>query len=1228
MQTQRHRDSYSFILKGFTIPLFIFGIFFGGISWAPLADAATPTNEIGPTGEDPLIREFFQTVFGESTPDFSDPSLKIVPAVIPSEGIKTGNIENGTIKGEDIASRTLSEDKIAGCTGASELFVWDGDNWNCTSTTTIGLQQVSTSSDGYFTGLGTNASPLSINPSKVQRRVNGSCNAGTFLQSVGEDGSPTCAAPTDGDTDPTNEIQGAKIGGGIERDADNNFGLLSNCASGELLQWRDNGSGVNTWQCTPKNFVNFWQQNNTNISYTGGNVGIGTSTPTSALHVEGVAQFGSNPFLYIGKSGSVQTAPDVQFDLQGFMAAESNLHLYIDSDNNQTDAFLSIGANSSKVGIGDTVLFTVKENGNVGIGSSNPGSKLHLSGNGGQTLLIKPTTMSFGDISSIKFSDSDNGTGPMSINYKDDGTADLNIDGGNVGIGVIDPTEKLDVNGTIRATDFVKADGSPIGVWGKNGTKIYYNDGNVGIGTNNPASKLQVSGEIVAQNGFGERLYLGGDSANHDLEIGTLDAGVTGIAFWSRATSDHMHIAAKNGSFSGTITATNLSGNNTGDQGIIENYGLQKNGSNNFGLIGTCGNGQLLKWNGTIWSCQNDDGITSELDPTVKAFAKANLPNCPTGQVLVGDGTNLSCVADKLRSESEIEGFINNNNFDMGTHTITVPNPISANNVANKGYVDSLITGLSWKDPVNAGVNPNGTDSFGTHGICNTTKKTWTTYNKDNDMIYTCNGSAWVALSTSVGTPNATDTVPGKIQITGDLSGNYDSPQIKAGAIVNADINASAAIAGSKIAPNFGSQNIITTGKIGVGDTTPDSDLKIDVEGKIGATQYCDQNGANCIASSNLDVWRKNASDSTKLYYNNGYIGIGTDTPTERLHIVNGNIKADAFILTNGTPLSGPWQINNTTKAAFYDFNDGNASHGFVGIGTANPTTKLHVVGTIKATDFVKEDGTSLTSTWSRNGDNTYYNVGKVGIGTSTPETSLQILGTAGKSKIAINSGDTTNPELILDNDSNIANNNHWSIYGDNASGSLRFAKSGTDKFRFASDGKMGVGLASGDSIAANLHAVGTTGEQLRLQNSTNYAGFSMNGTNALNIQVNGGSDSQVIIGNATNQNNLLLFNGDVEKYHIALDATDDVLKIGKGETVGDPSKTFLTVNGNGNVGIKTSIPSTALDIGGDSLRLRLAKTPASATESCLQGTIAWDADALYICVAENQWKKSALTTW
>jgi hypothetical protein len=39
-------------------------------------------------------------------------------------------------------------------------------------------------------------------------------------------------------------------------------------------------------------------------------------------------------------------------------------------------------------------------------------------------------------------------------------------------------------------------------------------------------------------------------------------------------------------------------------------------------------------------------------------------------------------------------------------------------------------------------------------------------------------------------------------------------------------------------------------------------------------------------------------------------------------------------------------------------------------------------------------------------------------------------------------------------------------------------------------------------------------------------------------------------------------------------------------------------------------------------------KTPSSATDTGVTGTIAWDADYIYICIATNTWKRSAITSW
>ena len=47
--------------------------------------------------------------------------------------------------------------------------------------------------------------------------------------------------------------------------------------------------------------------------------------------------------------------------------------------------------------------------------------------------------------------------------------------------------------------------------------------------------------------------------------------------------------------------------------------------------------------------------------------------------------------------------------------------------------------------------------------------------------------------------------------------------------IVNADVSDTAAIAGSKVAPNFGTQNVVTTGAGGFGTATPDAKAALDV---------------------------------------------------------------------------------------------------------------------------------------------------------------------------------------------------------------------------------------------------------------------------------------------------------------------------------------------------------------------------------------------------------------
>lgn len=65
-----------------------------------------------------------------------------------------------------------------------------------------------------------------------------------------------------------------------------------------------------------------------------------------------------------------------------------------------------------------------------------------------------------------------------------------------------------------------------------------------------------------------------------------------------------------------------------------------------------------------------------------------------------------------------------------------------------------------------------------------------------------------------------------------------------------------------------------------------------------------------------------------------------------------------------------------------------------------------------------------------------------------------------------------------------------------------------------------------------------------------------------------------------------------------------------------------------GNVGVGTSSPTEALDVNANTIRVRAARTPASASEACASGEIAWDTGYVYVCTATNAWKRAALSTW
>ena len=71
-----------------------------------------------------------------------------------------------------------------------------------------------------------------------------------------------------------------------------------------------------------------------------------------------------------------------------------------------------------------------------------------------------------------------------------------------------------------------------------------------------------------------------------------------------------------------------------------------------------------------------------------------------------------------------------------------------------------------------------------------------------------------------------------------------------------------------------------------------------------------------------------------------------------------------------------------------------------------------------------------------------------------------------------------------------------------------------------------------------------------------------------------------------------------------------------------------VRIDASGQVGIGTSSPTTLLDVNADTIRVRTARTPASASASGGGGEICWDSNYIYVCTATNTWKRTAIATW
>jgi len=210
-------------------------------------------------------------------------------------------------------------------------------------------------------------------------------------------------------------------------------------------------------------------------------------------------------------------------------------------------------------------------------------------------------------------------------------------------------------------------------------------------------------------------------------------------------------------------------------------------------------------------------------------------------------------------------------------------------------------------------------------------------------------------------------TVDAQGRITAAANGTIATAEIADGAVNNAKVNASAAIAGTKISPDFGSQNIVTTGEIKSNtlfESTSGNDLKLNA------------------GSVNRDIFLQ-VNDSTLMTVqgSTGNVGIGSTSPSQRLH-VNGDVLIDGAA---GGTLTLGGSSAHTSKLVIADNSGSSNGNLLVEGGDGSDFFTINSAGNVKFEDSKKLlFGAGADFEVFHNGSDNFLTVPSGGIGNVT----------------------------------------------------------------------------------------------------------------------------------------------------------------------------------------------------------------------------------------------------
>jgi surface protein len=245
----------------------------------------------------------------------------------------------------------------------------------------------------------------------------------------------------------------------------------------------------------------------------GGNVGIGTVSPDCKLRVE--ERDGNS---IIGKFMDIGTSTDVSGVRLGKSHDDGSSAVYMDFglDSTQNKVGIGIGLGNNSLPLGKTDLsnaeIIIDSAGNVGIGTATPESALHVNGQitsedgalARRSFAVDPSSAASSAILNVVDSTDPNDHKNRLVVMGD----------GNVGIGTVAPTEKLDIDGAIgfKHQNAPQAAGSGGRLWwnqslASTGRFVYRGTDGVDYNLDGGAISYNYSGTVFQDGGAGEIFY-------------------------------------------------------------------------------------------------------------------------------------------------------------------------------------------------------------------------------------------------------------------------------------------------------------------------------------------------------------------------------------------------------------------------------------------------------------------------------------------------------------------------------------------------------------------------------------------------------------------------------------------------------------------------------------------------------------------------------------------------